>query len=64
MYVNNKYIGNKIVSLFGLVQLGLIIKCSSGAHYTNQAGGIGCYHPIEEGILTIVGDGEGEADND
>lgn len=63
MYILKEFADKKVVSLFGLSNLGLIIKSDSGVHYTNQTGGIGCYHPMVEGVLTMVGDGVGEADD-
>jgi hypothetical protein len=30
---------------------GLIILAKTGVYYTNQAGGVACFHPIEEGYF-------------
>lgn len=32
-------------------ECGLIIKCKSGVHYSNQTGGMHCHHPVVEGSL-------------
>ncbi len=33
---------------------GLIILAKTGVYYTNQSGGVGCFHPIEEGYFVPI----------
>lgn len=48
--------GKKTVLLHSLEQLGLLILCESGVLYTNQAGGVSCMQPSEEGMLALIED--------
>ena len=46
----------KVVNLLPLKQLALILHEPTGIYYSNQAGGMMCYHPETEGVLVFVGD--------
>ncbi len=48
MSVENK---KPFVELFDFDGIGLIISFPSGVIYTNQVGGLGCFHPELEGVF-------------
>jgi hypothetical protein len=40
-----------LINLYGIKGPGLIILRASGVLYSNQTGGLSCYHPAEEGVF-------------
>jgi hypothetical protein len=39
--------------------MGLIISCQSGITYSNQAGGLACIHPEEDGVFVPLPEAKG-----
>src|SRR5450432_573107 len=56
LQVEGSHLGGPVIRLDGLQGLGLVVQCSSGVLYTNQAGGHSCMQPLEEGVLVPLGE--------
>lgn len=46
------------VRLYNLSQPALIVKAKTGIIYTNQIGGVACFHPKQEGFLVLLGEAQ------
>jgi hypothetical protein len=43
--------GDAQIDLMYFEGVGLLFKCSTGVRFTSQVGGLGCLHPVDEGVF-------------